>query len=86
LATVIDEQHQAGAAIKALQLDDFGQCEVKLRGLKELIEPSEKVGVVGGGVTSESDAGLMAENLVTNGVDVTARDAVGVKGLEFGFG
>jgi hypothetical protein len=50
----------------------------ELRGLKELLEVADDLGVVLGGVASQLDGGAVAEDLVADGVDVTAGDAVGI--------
>jgi hypothetical protein len=57
----------------------------ELRGLKELFEVADDLSVVLGGVAAQLDGGAVAEDLVADGVDVTAGDAVGIQRLEFCF-
>ena len=82
---VIDQQDQAGAAVEALQFDDLGEGLVELGGLQVFLEALD--GVVAARVgAAEGDGDAMAQDLVRDGVDVAARDPVGVERFELGFG
>ena len=85
MAAVVDEQHQAGAAVEALEFYDLSEGVEELRGLEELLEGADYFGVVLGGVAAQGDGGAVAEDFVADGVDITAGNAVGIQRFEFCF-
>ena len=46
MAAVVDEQHQAGATVEALEFDYLSEGVEELRGLEELLEVADYFGVV----------------------------------------
>jgi hypothetical protein len=81
--TVIDQKHQAGAAVEALKLDDLGKGVVELGGLEVLLKVGDQVVGVLLLVTAKLDRGPVAQDFIGNGIDVASGDAVDVEGFEF---
>jgi len=78
---VVNEQHEASAAVQALQLDHLRQGSVELRGLQVLLERGGDV--LGAGViTPDGDCGPVAQDVVGDGVDIATGNAVAVEGFE----
>ena len=75
---VVDQEDEAGAAVKTLELDDLGEGLVELGGFEVLLQRRDGVVGVGVGVAAEGDGGAVAEDLVGDAVDVAPWDAVTV--------